>query len=63
MGHLNVVGPVQALPESRGGRRHGHHEVSNNVRRKGLCSLEVAAEIAKLREFTAPKEATRLMDR
>lgn len=43
---------------------YGYYEESENVRRKGLCTLNVVVEITKVGEtqVVAPKEAARLME-
>lgn len=43
---------------------YGYYEESENVRRKGLCTLEVVADITKVGEtqIVLPKEAARLME-
>jgi hypothetical protein len=44
---------------------YGYYDDDENVRRKGLCSLEVVVEITKVGEtqITLPKEAARLLDK
>jgi hypothetical protein len=43
---------------------YGYYEESDNVRRKGLCTLDVVVEITKIGEtqIALPKEAAKLLE-